>query len=149
MSALVAGTLTERRPARPMSSEAAGAVAGHEKTAGNGKERMADIWVLCQSPTRHHESSLVRVDTISWMRATPEQLSGGAMGSQETVVLAQRATEHGTFLPEDFQLALLAQIGEARERAQNSGEDQVLRAELDEAGAWGWMVAHAREMWPG
>ena len=110
---------------------------------------MADIWVLCQSPTHHHESSLVRVDTISWMSATSERLSGGAIGSQETVVLAHRSTEGGTSLPEDFHLALLAQVGMARERARDSDEDQVLKAALDESGTWSWAMAPAREMWPG
>ncbi|MET7718616.1 hypothetical protein [Streptomyces sp. NPDC005407] len=88
---------------------------------------MADIWVL---GTRMHEDRsgpLVRADAIttSW---PPPKLTASQIGSDDAITLVHKdSVGHGypaPALPEDFHLALLAKLPEARKLARDSDEER-------------------------
>ncbi|PNE43442.1 hypothetical protein [Streptomyces noursei] len=114
---------------------------------------MANIWVLCSSLPSDSSQS-VRADDITHLIASTEKLTASRLGSDTVVTLAHRDWEGlgvpvPNDLPEDFGLALLAKLAEARKQAQNSEEDLVLLADLDDNRQWDWSVFPISELWPG
>lgn len=104
---------------------------------------MADIWVLSQSVA--DLSTLVRADAITYLSASREKVSGARLETAHTVLLAHRA-EQGRDLPDNFHVAFLAKLAQARVQAETSEEDLVLMARLDSQGAWNWTVLPVTEL---
>ncbi|MEU9072384.1 hypothetical protein AB0D60_36545 [Streptomyces sp. NPDC048306] len=66
---------------------------------------------------------------------------------EQVVTLVHKDAERGTVLPENFHLALLVKLAEARAQAHNSDEDLILFADLDDNRQWEWSVFTASELW--
>jgi hypothetical protein len=114
---------------------------------------VADIWVLGTSMDKDRSGPLVRVDAITHLMASTEKLTASQVGSDDTITLVHKdSMGHGgpaPHLPEDFHLALLAKLPEARKMARDSEEDLVVLADLDDNRQWDWSVFPASELWTG
>lgn len=114
---------------------------------------MPDIWILGTTLREDGSGQLVRADAISHLLATADELTASRLGSDDTVTLVHKGAvglgAPAPRLPEDFHLALLAKLGEARTRAVESKEDLVILPDLDDDQAWNWSVFPLSELWPG
>lgn len=88
---------------------------------------------------------MVKIDTIPYLSATEDKVTAQWQpGSEDLVALAVRP-DGDEELPFDFQLELLVAAAAARKTAQESGEDQVLVAELDKD-TWSWKTYRLSEL---
>ncbi len=115
---------------------------------------MADIWVLGTSMHKDKSGSLVRADAITHLMASTEKVTASQIGSDDVITLVhQDSVGHGYRgshpVPEDFHLALLAKLPEARKQACDSEEDLILFADLDDNEQWDWSVFPVSEIWTG
>ncbi|WP_331730596.1 hypothetical protein OHV05_36895 (plasmid) [Kitasatospora sp. NBC_00070] len=107
---------------------------------------MADIWVLSWGQDRGRSGQLVRAGAITHLLASEERVSASRVESDEVVRLVG-STGPGALLPEDFHLALLVKLGQARKQARDSDKDLVLVADLDDDSEWDWSVFTVSELW--
>ncbi|MFE4263435.1 hypothetical protein [Streptomyces sp. NPDC056883] len=115
---------------------------------------MSDVWVLGTHLQEGNSGSLVRADAITHLQASTEKVTASRIGSEDSVVLAHKDSEGlcgpAPVLPEDFHLALLVVINEARRQARAGGdEDLVVLADLDDNKKWDWSVFPLSEVYTG
>lgn len=114
---------------------------------------MADVWVLHRTPEdrrtgsryRKARSRMVRIGTALYLSATEDKVSAQWWpGSEDLVTLADRGDGEEP-LPFDFQIELLVAMADARETCDETGEDQVLVAEIDKD-TWFWKTYRLSEL---
>ncbi|WP_424892339.1 hypothetical protein [Streptomyces sp. XH2] len=115
---------------------------------------MADLWVMGTSMHKNRSGPLVRADAITHLMASTEKVTASQIGSDDAITLVHRdSVGHGYQgphpVPEDFHLALLAKLPEARRQAQGSEEDLILFPGLDDNQQWDWSVMTVTELWTG
>ncbi|MFI5748904.1 hypothetical protein ACIBBE_23915 [Streptomyces sp. NPDC051644] len=114
---------------------------------------MAEIWVLGTRLNMDRSGQLVRASDISHLLACNEKITAARIGSDDTVMLAHKdgvgLGAPAPLLPENFHLALLVKLGEARKQAHDNGEDLVVLPGLDDNKEWDWSIVPASELWAG
>ncbi|MFE1935930.1 hypothetical protein ACFW95_37235 [Streptomyces sp. NPDC059474] len=111
---------------------------------------MADVWVLHRTPedrrpgpqSRKARSRMVRIDTALYLSATEDEVRAQWQPGSEVLVTLAARKDGDEPLPFDFQLGLLVAAAAARETCEETGEDQVLVAELYKD-AWSWKTLPA------
>ncbi|MDJ0347111.1 hypothetical protein QMK19_38545 [Streptomyces sp. H10-C2] len=112
-----------------------------------------NVWVLRNSTGSRldEEATMVRADTISYVRATVgSKIVVADLASQEvvTVVDEKDGLHHGQpRLPPRFHLDLMAKLTEARVAAlrQLDDEDRFVIAEVND-GKWAWVLYKLSEL---
>ncbi|MEV8336565.1 hypothetical protein [Streptomyces niveus] len=114
---------------------------------------MADIWVKGTHLHKDRFGQLVRADAITRLQASTEKVTASQIGSDGTVMLAHKESlglgAPAPALPEDFHLALLVKIGEARKQARSGGDDLIVLPDLDDDKEWDWSIVPLSELWTG
>ncbi|MEV6956111.1 hypothetical protein [Streptomyces sp. NPDC051183] len=105
---------------------------------------MSAVWVKGTTLHEDHFGQLVRADLIGHLLGSTEEVAAAQIGSETTVMLAHKASiglgATPPDLPENFHLALLAKIAEARKEALESPEDLIILADLDDNNEWDWSI---------
>ncbi|MEU9700294.1 hypothetical protein [Streptomyces sp. NPDC047981] len=116
---------------------------------------MPDIWVMGTTQHEGRSGQLVRADAITHLSATVDKVTASRIGSEDAVTLVHKdafglgVPEPLPSLPEDFHLALLVKLGEARTQARDGKEDLVLVPGVDDNKEWDWTIVRASELWTG
>ncbi|MFF4331166.1 hypothetical protein ACFYZT_32255 [Streptomyces sp. NPDC001591] len=115
---------------------------------------MADIWVMGTTMQAGRSGPLVRADAITHLIASTEKVTASRLGSEDVITLVHRdSVGHGYDgshdVPDDFHVALLHALTEARGKAQGSAEDLVLFPDLDDNRKWQWSIIQISELWSG
>ncbi|WP_374778591.1 hypothetical protein OG756_41870 (plasmid) [Streptomyces sp. NBC_01310] len=114
---------------------------------------MPDVWVMGTTLHEGRSGQLVRADAITYLSATVDKVTASRIGSDEAATLAHKSAfglgAPAPLLPEDFHLALLVTLGEAREQARDGKEDLVVVPGLDDNKEWDWSIVPVSELWTG
>jgi hypothetical protein len=110
----------------------------------------------CWAPacTRTRAARWSRADAITHLLASTEKVTASQIGSDDVITLVhQDSIGHGYRgahpVPENFHLALLVKLPEARKQAQESEADVILFPGLDDNEQWDWSVMAVSELWTG
>lgn len=111
---------------------------------------MAAVWVKGTTLNENEFGDLVRADLIGHLSGSTQEVSAAQLGSGTKVMLAHKESiglgAPAPELPQNFHLALMAKIGEAREQALGSMDDLIILADLDDNRQWGWSILPAPDL---